>query len=136
MHSTDHANIDAVLEPSTYDLLHAALRAVKANPTADQFMNHHNVEFGITKNRTTFSVFTLTRGHFHPISNAGDLTIIIYKESKHLGFGLFNEDKDTCLPIDIDELIAELELEDDPHQRNWRRNMILDNLADLARPEQ
>jgi len=121
---------------SSAQLLRIALGAVNANHTAYHHMHHHDVEFGITKNRETFSVLSLTRGHYHPIGNAGNYAIVIYKEAKHIGFGLFDEDQTTCLPIDIDEVIMELmEAHSDPIMQRMQMEMLLLNLDHLTTPE-
>lgn len=127
---------------TAYMLLRAALGSVLANPHADQFMEHRNKELGITKNRQTFSEQTITRGHYQQVGpTSGDekpdsKQLAIYKVSKHLGFGLLDDTMPAILPLDINEVIAEISADDaNPITQRFRVEMILSELEQLARPE-
>ena len=118
------------------ELLLEALKKINSSYRAHERMQHHNVEFGITKNRDTFSTLTLTRGHYHQIgSTDGNRVLVIYKEAKHVGFGLFDEDLSTCLPLDLDELMDEIKQEVNSIVVRMSIEMILVDMHQLSDPE-
>jgi hypothetical protein len=109
--------------------LEFALSKINGNPLAFEGMDYKHQVFGITKNRETFSIFALTSGHYHSVGFTSDkLSIIVFVEGGRTGFGLFNQDKSNCLPIDFDELIIEIMREENPVQQRTQVERIIRNL--------
>lgn len=71
-------------------------------------MQHNDENLGFTENAITHSTLYMTVGSFfQSIGEIDNKMIIVYVTDHNSGFGLYNEGdpEETCLPIDIHELV-------------------------------
>lgn len=69
-------------------------------------MQQNDVDFAITKNAESYGVDSLTEASFQAIGGIGDKAIIVYITDNDAHFGLYDETKEACLPIDIHEVVS------------------------------
>lgn len=68
-------------------------------------LQHVAVNLAFTKNIDTFSVLRVTTGSFEPVSSDDKIAIVLYVTGCESGFGLYDEDNEACLPIDVHEVV-------------------------------
>jgi len=81
-------------------------------------MQYNSLDFAVTKNATTYGTDYVTTASFHLIGSIGDKAIIVYVTEHDAHFGLYDEERETCLPIDIHELTHAWVDEQAHYQRN------------------
>jgi len=91
---------------ATKELLSNLLRSAHS----DAVIMHHRMLLGFTDNVNSFSVNKMAQTIFEPIGSIGgraDRSIIIYQtqHGKEVGFGLYDDEHETCYPLDIDGVI-------------------------------
>ena len=98
-----------------HSILSEFLSAVFASPIAHKGMDHRDRDFGFTDNPETFTVASLTRGNYHLIGTASNSrSFVAYQLEKAEGYGIFDDDTSGLLPLEVDDLIAEIKKNDDP----------------------
>jgi len=101
-------------------------------------MQHNGVDFAVTKNARTYGTDYVTTASFHLIGSIGDKAIIVYVTEHDAHFGLYDEEMETCLPIDIHELTHTWLNEQTHYQRNKLIELSrhLDELVRVRRTHQ
>lgn len=79
---------------------------VKLRDAGKLKMQVNDAVFAITKNPVSYSQYSSTTASHEPVANAGDESIIVYATHCEVRFGLYNDYKEACYPIDIDEVFA------------------------------
>lgn len=69
-------------------------------------MQYRDVDLAFTNNIETYAVLRLKRGSFQPVSDDNGTVIILYATHCEVGLGYYDEDKETCFPVDVHEVVS------------------------------
>jgi hypothetical protein len=93
-------------------------------------MQFTDQDFAFTKDSKTFGTDCVSEASFEPVSGIGDKALIVFVNACEGQFGLYDEDKETCLRIDIHEVVSTW-VDEPAHFQRDKLTQLRDNLKSI-----
>lgn len=93
-------------------------------------MQYNDQDFAFTKDSRSFGLDCVSEASFEPVSGIGDKAIIVFVNPCEGQFGLYDEDRETCLRIDVHEVVSTW-VDEPAHFQRDKLTQLCNNLKSI-----